>query len=162
MISWCLIPGISNWTFSNRTQLNTNCLIGFDNQTHNKTCSIEQLPNGWRSCSIECAITELLFVWFLCVNINTDKNEVLKKKRAKYFPIIKFKCLFLGNFVWCFVLLYLSGVNVATCGVANATSFYSLGTKFSCLVTSLAPKMGDFLLWENVHYLNDNLLFFTN
>ena len=44
-----------------------------------------------------------------------------------------------------------SGLDVATCGVTNATSFYSVATKFSCLVANLAPKIGDFLLWENVH-----------
>ena len=36
-----------------------------------------------------------------------------------------------------------SGLDVATCGVPNAT-------KFSRLVANLAPKIGDFLLWENV------------
>ena len=41
-----------------------------------------------------------------------------------------------------------AGLDVATCGVANATSFYSVATKFSCLVANLAPKIGDFLLWE--------------
>ena len=44
-----------------------------------------------------------------------------------------------------------TGLDVATCGVANATSFYSMATKFSRLVASLASKIGDFLLWENVH-----------
>ena len=44
-----------------------------------------------------------------------------------------------------------AGLDVATCGVANATSFYSVATKFSRLVANLAPKIGDFLLWENVH-----------
>ena len=44
-----------------------------------------------------------------------------------------------------------SGLDFATRGVTNATSFYSVATKFSCLVANLAPKMGDFLLWENVH-----------
>ena len=44
-----------------------------------------------------------------------------------------------------------SGLDVAPCGVANATSFYSMATKFSRLVTNLAPKIGDFLLCENVH-----------
>ena len=28
---------------------------------------------------------------------------------------------------------------------------YLVVTKFSCLVASLAPKIGNFLLWENVH-----------
>ena len=37
-----------------------------------------------------------------------------------------------------------SGLDVATCGVPNAT-------KFSRLVANLAPKIGDFLLWENLH-----------
>ena len=55
-----------------------------------------------------------------------------------------------------------SGLDVATCGVANATSFYALATKFSRLVANLAPKIGDFLLWENVQlYTNDNFLSFT-
>ena len=44
-----------------------------------------------------------------------------------------------------------TGLDDATCGVANATSFYSVATKFSRLVANLAPKIGDFLLWENVH-----------
>ena len=44
-----------------------------------------------------------------------------------------------------------SGLDVATRGVANATSFYSVATKFSRLVANLAPKIGDFLLWVNVH-----------
>ena len=44
-----------------------------------------------------------------------------------------------------------AGLDVATHGVANATSFYSVATKFSRLVANLAPKIGDFLLWENVH-----------
>ena len=43
------------------------------------------------------------------------------------------------------------GLDVATCGVANATSFYSVATKFSPLVANLATKIGDFLLWVNVH-----------
>ena len=42
-------------------------------------------------------------------------------------------------------------LDVATCGVANATSFYTVATKFSRLVAYLAPKIGDSLLWENVH-----------
>ena len=45
----------------------------------------------------------------------------------------------------------MSGLNVATHGVANATRFYSVATKFSHLVANLAPKIGDFLLWENIH-----------
>ena len=48
----------------------------------------------------------------------------------------------------------ISGLDIATCGVANATSFYSVATKFSRLVANLvanlAPKIGDFLLWENL------------
>ena len=32
------------------------------------------------------------------------------------------------------------GLDVATCGVANATSFYSVTTKFSHLVANLAPQ----------------------
>ena len=43
-----------------------------------------------------------------------------------------------------------AGLDVVTCGVANAISFYSVATKFSRLVTNLSPKIGDFLLWENV------------
>ena len=44
-------------------------------------------------------------------------------------------------------------LDVATCGVTNATSFYALAPKykFSHLVANLAPKIGDFLLWENIH-----------
>ena len=33
-----------------------------------------------------------------------------------------------------------TGLDVATRGVANATSFYSVATKFSRLVANLAPK----------------------
>ena len=44
-----------------------------------------------------------------------------------------------------------AGLDVATCGVANATSFYSVATKFSRLVANLAPKIGHFRLWKNVH-----------
>ena len=44
-----------------------------------------------------------------------------------------------------------AGLDVVTCGVANAASFYLVVTKFSRLVANLAPKIGDFLLWENVH-----------
>ena len=44
----------------------------------------------------------------------------------------------------------ISGLDIVTCGVANATSFYSVVTKFSRLVANLAPKIGDFLLWENL------------
>ena len=44
-----------------------------------------------------------------------------------------------------------SGLDVATHGVANATSFYSVATKFSRLLANLAPKIGDFLLLENIH-----------
>ena len=44
-----------------------------------------------------------------------------------------------------------SELDVATCGVANVTSFYSVATTFSSLVANLAPKICDFLLWENVH-----------
>ena len=47
--------------------------------------------------------------------------------------------------------LVTTGLDVATCGVANATSFYSVATKFSRLVANLATKIGDFLLWINVH-----------
>ena len=46
---------------------------------------------------------------------------------------------------------FVSGLDVATCGVANATSFYAVATKFSRLVANLASKIGDFLLWENIH-----------
>ena len=42
-------------------------------------------------------------------------------------------------------LITLTGLDVATRGVANATSFYALATKFSLLVANLAPKIGDFL-----------------
>ena len=34
-----------------------------------------------------------------------------------------------------------SGLDVATCGVANATGFYSVATNFSYLVTRLAPEI---------------------
>jgi len=44
-----------------------------------------------------------------------------------------------------------AGLDVATCGVANATSFYPVATKFSRQVANLDPKIGDFLLWGNVH-----------
>ena len=43
------------------------------------------------------------------------------------------------------------GLDVAIRGVAKATRFYSVATKFSRLVANLAPKIDDFLLWENVH-----------
>ena len=36
-----------------------------------------------------------------------------------------------------------SGLDVATCGVANVTRFYSVATKFSSLVANLAPKICD-------------------
>ena len=39
---------------------------------------------------------------------------------------------------------YDQGLDVVTC-------FYSVVTKFSRLVANLAPKIGDFLLWENLH-----------
>ena len=48
------------------------------------------------------------------------------------------------------MLIHVPGLDVVTCGVANATSFYAVATKFSRLVTNLAPKIGDFL-WENIH-----------
>ena len=44
----------------------------------------------------------------------------------------------------------ISGLDLGTSGVTNATSFYSVATKFSRLVANLAPKIGDFLLWENL------------
>ena len=44
-----------------------------------------------------------------------------------------------------------AGLDIATCGVANAISFYSVATRFSSLVTNLAPKISDFLFWENEH-----------
>ena len=47
------------------------------------TKSNSRLPNGRQSYSIKRAITELLFVWFWCSNINNDN------KMAKYDPIIK-------------------------------------------------------------------------
>ena len=46
---------------------------------------------------------------------------------------------------------YLAGFDIPTCGFANATSFYSVATKFSHLVANLASKMGNFLHRENVH-----------
>ena len=39
-----------------------------------------------------------------------------------------------------------AGLDVATCGVANATRFYSLATNFSRLVAGLAPRFFDFVL----------------
>ena len=39
-----------------------------------------------------------------------------------------------------------SGLDVATCGVANATRFYSLATNFSRLVARLAPRFFDLVL----------------
>ena len=44
----------------------------------------------------------------------------------------------------------MSGLEVVASRVANVTSFYSVATKFSRLVANLAPKIGDFLHWENV------------
>ena len=49
------------------------------------------------------------------------------------------------------MLIHVPGLDVVTCGVTNATSFYAVATKFSRLVANLAPKIGDFLLWENIH-----------
>ena len=46
---------------------------------------------------------------------------------------------------------YLPGLAIATCGFANATSFYSVATQFSHLVANQASKMGNFLHRENVH-----------
>ena len=54
-----------------------------------------------------------------------------------------------------------SGLDVATCGVANATSFYSVATTFSRLVANLAPKIGDFEFFFGKTCTNDNLLSFT-
>ena len=51
-----------------------------------------------------------------------------------------------------------AGLDVATCGVANATSFCSVATKFSRLVAYLAPKIGDSLFGKT--YTNDNPLSF--
>ena len=51
-----------------------------------------------------------------------------------------------------------TGLDVATCGVANATSFCSVATKFSRLVAYLAPKIGDSLFGKT--YTNDNPLSF--
>ena len=39
-----------------------------------------------------------------------------------------------------------SGLDVATCGVANATRFSSLATNFSLLVARLAPRFCDLVL----------------
>ena len=39
-----------------------------------------------------------------------------------------------------------AGLDVATCGVANATGFYSLATNFSLLVATLAPRFFDLVL----------------
>ena len=51
-----------------------------------------------------------------------------------------------------------SGLDVATCEVANATSVYSVATKFSHLVANLAPKVTSFF---RKMYTNNNPLFFT-
>ena len=51
-----------------------------------------------------------------------------------------------------------SGLDVATCEVANATSFYSVATKFSRLVANLASWVTFFF---RKTYTNDNPLFFT-
>ena len=40
----------------------------------------------------------------------------------------------------------MAGPDVATCGVANATRFYSLTTNFSRLVARLAPRFFDLVL----------------
>ena len=46
----------------------------------NRTKSNVRLPNGRRSYLIKLAITELLFVCFLCLNINNDKKRSKGKK----------------------------------------------------------------------------------
>ena len=43
-------------------------------------------------------------------------------------------------------LVYSTGLDVETFGVANVTSFYSVASKFSCLVANLAPKIGAFFV----------------
>ena len=69
-------------------------------------------------------------------------------------PVLSSKCLLcrlpMQIHITC-IACDVTGLDVATCGVANATSFHSVATKFSHLVANLAPKIGDFLLWENVH-----------
>ena len=51
------------------------------------------------------------------------------------------------------VMFYVpAGLDVATCGVASLTSFYTVATKLIFTHgANLAPKIADFLLWENVH-----------
>ena len=50
----------------------------------------------------------------------------------------------------------LSGLDVATRGVANATRFYLVATNFSHLVARLAPKI--FVTFSGKTYTNDNPL----
>ena len=68
-------------------------------------------------------------VKWLSVNIGENFHYFIKKRTIspKHLP-------------------WLLDYDVATCGVANTTSFYSVATKFSRLVTNLAPKIGDFIL----------------
>ena len=63
--------------------------------------------------------------------------------------VLCYSCMSLSNYRE--ISPGLTALDVATCGVAIATSFYSVATKLSVLVANLAPKIGDFLLWENVH-----------
>ena len=67
----------------------------------------------------------------------------------KYHAVLCYSCMSLSNYRE--ISHGLTGLDVATCGVTIVTSFYSVATKLSRLVANLAPKIGDFLLWENVH-----------
>jgi len=59
----------------------------FDYQTFdNRTKSNVWLPNSQQSYSIKCVITKLQFVWFLCLNINTDKKQSIERENAKILP----------------------------------------------------------------------------
>ena len=60
------------------------------------------------------------------------------------------------------MLIHVPGLDVVTCGVANATSFYAVATKFSRLVANLAPIcMGQVAFFLGKTYTYDNLLSFT-
>ena len=70
-------------------------------------------------------------------DLKRELRRICKSRRVIVVPII--------------IGALLAGLDVATCGVANATSFYSVAIKFPRLVANLATKIGDFLLLENVH-----------
>ena len=50
-----------------------------------------------------------------------------------------------------YVFFTLQGSTLRPVGSPMRPGFYSVATKFSRLVANLAPKIGDFLLWEKVH-----------